>query len=192
MELRGGAVTAVGKHVCGAATDLMLRCVVAPSGQVPRAQLPAAAVVEEEAVAVEAVLEGQVAGAEKAAVGATAGSCEEAHVCRGIGVALCCHHLCNWEDYVNPGFVTRADLSPEDFGTVCRLSCWATSDRSATGDPSRQAVGMTCKAFLDVGRCLYLREHGFDANLTAYCSTDETPENRLLIAKWVGHEPLAA
>jgi hypothetical protein len=51
---------------------------------------------------------------------------------------------------------------------------------------TRQGIGLTCKAFLDVGRCLYLREAGFDARLTTYCSEAETPENRVLIANWVG------
>ena len=154
-ELRGAAVTAVGKHVCGAATDLMLRCMVAPAGHNPDA------------------------------AGVECSPCHEELECRGIGVALCCHHLCNWDDYVNRGFVTRAGLTPADFGAVCRLSCWATTHRNATGDPARQRVGMTCKAFLDAGRCLYLRERGFDARLAAYCSSEETPENRLLIAKRV-------
>lgn len=130
---------AVGKHVCGAATDLMLRSVVAPKP----------------------------------------GPGEDFH-CRGIGVALCCHHLCNLEDYVNPGYVERAGLSRAEFGTVCRLSAWANIDRNATR--TRQRIGLTCKAFLDAGRCLYLRERDFDASLVAYCSSDETPENRLLIA----------
>ena len=139
-ELTGVAVAAVGKHVCGAATDLMLRSVVTP--------IPGPG---------------------------------EDFECRGIGVALCCHHLCTLEDYVNPGYVAEAGLSHAEFGAVCRLSSWANIDRNATR--SRQRVGLTCKAFLDVGRCLYLRERGFDASLVAYCSPDETPENRLLLAK---------
>ena len=138
-ELQGAAVTAVGKHVCGAATDLMLRSVVAPKP----------------------------------------GPGEEFE-CRGVGIALCCHHLCTSEDYVNPGWVQRAGLSRAEFRAVCRLSSWANIDRNARR--SRQRVGLTCKAFLDVGRCLYLRERGFDARLVAYCSADETPENRLLLA----------
>mgnify|MGYP006184344169 CR=1 FL=1 len=104
----------------------------------------------------------------------------------GIGVALCCHHLCNWSDYVNRDFVTRAGLSAADFAQICRLSCWATADRKTVdrkvGDPFRQRVGATCKAFVDVGRCLYLRQRGFSANLVEYCSANETPENRLLLA----------
>ena len=134
-ELKGAAVAAVGKHVCGVATDLMLRCVGAELG------------------------------------------------CRSIGVALCCHHLCTWDDYVNPAYVTAAGFSRSDFRRICRLSCWATTEHGPTTDPYRRRVGLACKAFVDVGRCLYLRERGFDASLVRYCSADETPENRLLLAK---------
>ena len=51
------------------------------------------------------------------------------------------------------------------------------------GRSSSTARGFDGKAFLDAGRCLYLRDRGFDARLVDYCSSDETPENRLLIAK---------
>lgn len=129
------AFAAVGKHVCGVATDLMLRC-VSPE-------------------------------------------------CRSLGVALCCHHLCTWADYVHPAFVISAGLTPADFERICRLSCWATTEQGPSADPYRQSVGLTCKAFLDVGRCLYLRERGFDARLVRYCSAEETPENRLLVARRV-------
>jgi hypothetical protein len=94
------------------------------------------------------------------------------------GVALCCHQLCAHGDYVHPAFVARAGLSPADFAAVCRLSCWAWSQ----ADPRRQAVGAACTAFIDAGRCLYLREHGFDARLVEYCSAETTPMNRMLLA----------
>ena len=186
-DVAGAAVTAVGKHVCGAATDLMLRCVVAAPGESAGpgpssiAVAPIAAPTADIDSAPVAVGTNPESKPELKAETEAPLECLECLECRGIGVALCCHHLCNWEDYANPAFVTRAGLSPAEFGTVCRLSSWATN-RSASGDPAQRRVGMVCKAFIDVGRCLYLRQHGFDASLVAYCSSVETPENRMLLA----------
>ena len=84
--------------------------------------------------------------------------------------------------YAHRRFVERAGLTPAEFGHVCRLSCWALGDRGPQGDPFRRRVGATCKAFLDAGRCVYLRELGFEAELVQYCSAEETPENRMLLA----------
>ena len=169
-EMRGVAMMAVGKHVCGVATDLMLRSVVEPSGAAEAARRPP----DDDANDGGAAAAGSGGGEAAAEVG-----------CHGIGVALCCHHLCTYEDYVHPAFVAQAGLSAADFGQVCRLSSLAMSCRGAKGDPFRQRVGATCKAFLDAGRCIYLRERGFDASLIAYCSPEESPENRLLLAKRV-------
>ena len=146
-ELRGASVVAVGKHVCGVATDLMLRSLMEPFG---RGAAPHRA----------------------DSHGQTGFSCET------IAVALCCHHLCTYDDYVDPSFVERAGISAAEFALVCRLSSWA-----ANAEPSRRYVGMTCKAFLDAGRCVYLRERGFSASLLEYCSPEESPENRMLLAR---------
>ena len=169
--LRGRAITAVGKHVCGAATDLMLRSVVEPAGKQPNGQRRGEGV---EAVQGPAHRDDETEG--------RGGEGRQGLSCLGIGVALCCHHLCTYEDYVNPSFVAQAGLSPAEFRHVCRLSSWALSHRGPTADPFRQRLGMTCKAFLDAGRCVYLRERGYRADLVEYCKADVTPENRLLLA----------
>jgi tRNA:m4X modification enzyme len=151
-ELRAASVVGVGKHVCGVATDLMLRSLVEPQGR-----------------------RGLTRNAE--------GDGEGAFSCELIGVALCCHHLCTFEDYVHRPFLDQAGIGADEFALVCRLSGWATGCRGANGDAFRRHVGATCKAFLDAGRCVYLRARGFRAELLEYCSPDQSPENRMLLAR---------
>ncbi|KAG1326120.1 tRNA:m(4)X modification enzyme TRM13 [Cocos nucifera] len=47
----------------------------------------------------------------------------------------------------------------------------------------RAILGFMCKEIIDTGRLLWLREHGLDAQLVKYVSSNISPENHLLVAK---------
>ncbi|OAY62550.1 tRNA:m(4)X modification enzyme TRM, partial [Ananas comosus] len=47
----------------------------------------------------------------------------------------------------------------------------------------RAALGFLCKEIIDTGRLLWLREQGLDARLVNYVPSNISPENHLLIAK---------
>ena len=116
------AVVAIGKHLCGAATDLALKCLAnslrrggvartapasssvsvgaasAATGIVPATPIEtggAAASVPVVAAAVD-VTGGEAAAASPPVAAAAA--------LRGIAIATCCHQLCSWEHYVGRAF----------------------------------------------------------------------------------------
>ncbi|KAG0346732.1 tRNA:m(4)X modification enzyme TRM13 [Podila humilis] len=47
---------------------------------------------------------------------------------------------------------------------------------------AREKLGQQCKRLLDIGRLLYLREHGFDAELVYYVDKETSLENLALMA----------
>lgn len=145
-----------GKHLCGAATDLSLRCL----GAALRAPLLPA----------------------RRAPG------PHAPRLRGVAIATCCHHRCDWRHYVGQGW-WRGTLgaSPVEFETARMLSSWAvdgggraptaavpagpdaTSASDATGGTSgvpqppwhgvdRMTLGRQCKRLIDAGRAWYLQQ----------------------------------
>jgi len=84
------------------------------------------------------------------------------------------------------------------FDLVRRVTSWACL-RSLAPAPDRSSaestygggglaaeeceqVGRECKRLLDYGRVMWLREHGFEAELVHFCGSDVSPENCLLLA----------
>ncbi|XP_060217548.1 uncharacterized protein LOC132644901 [Lycium barbarum] len=47
----------------------------------------------------------------------------------------------------------------------------------------RAVVGLMCKDIVDVGRFMWLKEHGLECELVKYVPSNISPENRLLVAK---------
>ncbi|KAL9253917.1 tRNA:m(4)X modification enzyme TRM13-like protein [Drosera capensis] len=47
----------------------------------------------------------------------------------------------------------------------------------------RAAVGFMCKDIIDIGRMMWIKEQGMDAELVQYVPSNISPENRLLIAR---------
>ncbi|OQR90398.1 tRNA guanosine-2'-O-methyltransferase [Achlya hypogyna] len=111
---------------------------------------------------------------------------------RGLAIALCCHHACNWEDYIHPSFLTDLGFTPAEFKVLVSLSGWATCGMGTEGDAvetvlgwsreKRTALGRQCKRLIDMGRVEYLRSRGMEAHLVHYCEQAESLENCLLLA----------
>ena len=85
-------IVAISKHLCGAATDLSLRCLVNTLSKNMK--------VTEEVD-------------------------KQPPTLKGILVALCCHHRCNWAQLVGRGFFEKLGFSPTDFHLLCHMSSWA-------------------------------------------------------------------
>ncbi|XP_016506245.2 tRNA:m(4)X modification enzyme TRM13 [Nicotiana tabacum] len=47
----------------------------------------------------------------------------------------------------------------------------------------RAVVGLMCKDIIDVGRFMWLKEHGLECELVKYVQSNISPENRLLVAR---------
>ncbi len=61
----------------------------------------------------------------------------------GLAIALCCHHRCDWRQYVGKEFFRQKGLGPEEFAAFQRMSSWATCGMRKFGSkitekPSKQ------------------------------------------------------
>ncbi|XP_006650853.1 tRNA:m(4)X modification enzyme TRM13 [Oryza brachyantha] len=79
------------------------------------------------------------------------------------------------------------DLSPEDrYEKADKPGVEASGiDKLIRSIPAgeRAALGFMCKDIIDTGRLLWLREKGLDADLVSYVPSNISPENHLLVAK---------
>ena len=156
----------VGKHVCGAATDLSVRCLVnyARDGAAP-------------------VSAGSGGGADSVELDDTS-SCP---LVGGAVFAVCCHHMCTWEDYVGQTWWTEElGLDRADFELAVRVTSWVSIAKFAQDEESvaKRQKGVWCKRLIDMGRVHFLRQNGLRrSHLQTYCASTITVENCLLIAK---------
>lgn len=193
----GAPWVAHGKHLCGAATDLALRCAVRCYSNRPR---------DRNAEIINTRREERPSASD-----GTGGLL-------GLAMASCCHHRCEWEHYVGNGILQELGFSPEEFELICYMTGWALCghDREASSDdlavdgpadcvvslkkdvvdkkssdwrphhsmprPQRITVGQRCKRLLDFGRIEWLRRRGLSACSVQYVQPHVSGENRLLVA----------
>ncbi|XP_026786304.3 tRNA:m(4)X modification enzyme TRM13 homolog [Pangasianodon hypophthalmus] len=201
-------VIAVGKHLCGAATDLALRCLFERSAKDKDSEPPTKRI----------KLQEEEEGGEEAMLGSE--SSEEV-VVSGLAVALCCHHRCDWRHYVGKDFFRERGLGATEFSAFQRMSSWATCGMSriksslnpekssqeyfkdeeeeegehegssenipdhlnnAVSAEEREHIGRLCKTLINHGRLHYLQQRGFKSSLRYYTSRDVSLENVLLTA----------
>jgi tRNA:m4X modification enzyme len=160
------------KHLCGSATDLALQCLVKT--------LPAS----------------DVCSSPKKPRSETTSS-SDVSVLKGIVFALCCHHKCNWSQYVARDVWHQLGLNERDFHLMTLMSSWATCGvrvGGTTGEPQakgaqwpasaveREEIGYFCKKLIDYGRREYLQKYGFKSQLIHYVEKSTTLENTALVA----------
>ncbi|PON43207.1 Methyltransferase TRM [Parasponia andersonii] len=183
-SLQGVPYLAIGKHLCGPATDLTLRCCL-----------------------MEHCNQVNVAG------------CGVELDLRGLAIATCCHHLCQWKNYINKTYFASLGITKEEFHAITWFTSWAVdadhgSDLSDVTNCSvhpqsigtdfsgnngvediirnmkaveRAALGFMCKQIIDKGRMVWLREHGLETQFVKYVPPTISPENHLLIARYINH-----
>ncbi|KFK30737.1 hypothetical protein AALP_AA6G020700 [Arabis alpina] len=171
--LHGVPYVAIGKHLCGPATDLSLRCCLSrQDGESP--------------------------------------------VLKGLAIATCCHHLCQWKSYINKEYISSLGMSKDEFHIMTWFTSWAVDDDHGSNLPEetdllasnakeeeeveddslssveevvkkmkpmeRAVLGFKCKQIIDSGRMKWVKQHGLHSKLVKYIPASISPENTLLIA----------
>ncbi|KAL3531561.1 hypothetical protein ACH5RR_010883 [Cinchona calisaya] len=181
-SLQGVPYLAIGKHLCGPAADMTLRCCISQQCDLHHAD-------------------------------------ESKTRCslKGLAIATCCHHLCQWKHYINKKYMSNLGLTKEDFHAVTWFTSWAVDadhgsdlygingsrnlkliekeelgpdfNHSGVGDvvrnmsgTDRAVLGFMCKDIIDAGRWMWLKEHGLHSQIVEYVPASISPENHLLIA----------
>ncbi|NXP05187.1 TRM13 enzyme, partial [Thinocorus orbignyianus] len=211
LEEKKLPVVGMGKHLCGAATDLALRCLVE--------SYTACCEGENEEPATKR------SRTDKTAVASNSSADNESNrdnrkAVAGIVIALCCHHKCDWTHYVGKEFFKSIGLGPLEFNYFQRMSSWATCgmretttkvsaseehedrandteedeqtfSRTDSGSDTlqgvltaeeRKGIGCLCKLLIDHGRVEYLQQQGYEAALQYYTESAVSLENVLLTA----------
>uniref|UniRef100_A0A9J8BVU5 tRNA:m(4)X modification enzyme TRM13 n=1 Tax=Cyprinus carpio carpio TaxID=630221 RepID=A0A9J8BVU5_CYPCA len=206
LREKGLTVIGVGKHLCGAATDLALRCLFEHNCSD-----------EDDEPPTKRLKPHQNEGACDKPVPSTEGrETGKKLIVSGLPIALCCHHRCDWRHYVGKEFFRQKGLGPEEFVAFQRMSSWATcgmrkfaskitektSEHKRDGEEEhemseealpdtlkglmsvedREQIGRLCKRLIDHGRLYYLQQKGFKTSLKYYTSRDVSLENVLLTA----------
>ncbi|NXF97040.1 TRM13 enzyme, partial [Eubucco bourcierii] len=211
LEKKKLPVVGIGKHLCGAATDLALRCLVESYTACCHGEN------EEPAPKRSRSDEAEVAYNSSSDKECNKDNCKPV---AGIVIALCCHHKCDWTHYVGREFFKSVGLGPEEFHYFQRMSSWATcgmrenttkastseESEDQTPDPEehdqtfsktesgsdtlhgiltveeRKQIGYLCKLLIDHGRVEYLQQRGYKAALQYYTESAVSLENVLLTA----------
>lgn len=157
-SLQGLPYLAIGKHLCGPATDMTIRCCV--------------------------------------------GEGVTTSYLKGLSIATCCHHLCQWKHYINRDFFLNLGITKDEFHAITWFTSWAVdadhgSDLADTNMENvedlagvinmsareRAVLGFMCKDIIDAGRLMWMKEYGLESELVKYVPSSISPENHLLIAK---------
>ncbi|KAK7889132.1 hypothetical protein WMY93_024692 [Mugilogobius chulae] len=120
-------VVGVGKHLCGAATDLALRCLLeTPRCNESKLEPPSKRHKSDSAPDPPAPVPAQTCSPPAPVPAQTCSPPAPVPAVLGLAVALCCHHRCQWKHFVGRDFFAQRGLGPDEFSAFCRMSSWAT------------------------------------------------------------------
>uniref|UniRef100_A0A8C8B565 tRNA:m(4)X modification enzyme TRM13 n=1 Tax=Otus sunia TaxID=257818 RepID=A0A8C8B565_9STRI len=211
LETNKLPVVGMGKHLCGAATDLALRCLVESYTDCCHGEIEEPAPKRSRTDKTEVAINNSADNESNK---------EDCKPVAGIVIALCCHHKCDWTHYVGREFFKSVGLGPVEFHYFQRMSSWATCGmrEATTKAPSseesedqtndtegheqtfikteggsdtlqgiltveeRKEIGCLCKLLIDHGRIEYLQQRGYKAALQYYIESAVSLENVLLTA----------
>ncbi|XP_038269268.1 tRNA:m(4)X modification enzyme TRM13 homolog isoform X2 [Dermochelys coriacea] len=119
-------VVGIGKHLCGAATDLALRCLVESYATQydERNEEPSPKRFKSDKT--------DIAFNNSADERSGKNVSENWKPVAGIVIALCCHHRCQWKHYVGREFFRTVGLGPVEFNYFQRMTSWATCGMQET------------------------------------------------------------
>lgn len=146
-EICGKPVVCMSKHLCGVATDLSLRAIAQTLPDASASGPPASTL--------------EVASQESVDRGSAARSISSAF--SGLAIALCCHHVCAWQDYINPAFFLAQGFKPHEFELLTGMTSWTTCGMGLEGDAVEFTLGIRYVArgsLLVPISCVALRAHG--------------------------------
>lgn len=115
---------------------------------------------------------------------------------RGLIVAFCCHHKCEYSSYVGREYLQQCGFIADEFPVLCSIVSWATCGTRLKSDVNsqceiasqssksneREVIGRKAKILLNWGRLVFLENDGFQAKLLYYTSTDVSLENMCIVA----------
>lgn len=189
-------ICAVGKHLCGGATDLSLRCLFESKTSSRHSTTSSPPV--------------------KRSCNHSSSIKSSLHSCV---FALCCYHRCTWQTYVGRDYMTKHNFSPLQFLRITKMAGWATcgfqrrddnnfsdviddtnegehgknehEDRDINKEKLHISLGLSteqqieigrkCKRLIDQGRIEYINCHGYKGKLVKYIDSNITPENIALV-----------
>uniref|UniRef100_A0A7C9CH15 tRNA:m(4)X modification enzyme TRM13 n=1 Tax=Opuntia streptacantha TaxID=393608 RepID=A0A7C9CH15_OPUST len=181
-SLRGVPYLAIGKHLCGPATDLTLRCCLAEH--------------DDQDYGTERTVRQHLRGI------AVATCCHHLSQWKhypskryllNLGITKDEFHALTWFT----SWAVDADHGSELSDDSYSQSSVPLSDTNENGGDvegaegiirnmkavDRAAVGFMCKDIIDMGRFMWIKEQGLEAKLVKYVPSNISPENRLLIAR---------
>ncbi|KAI9905906.1 hypothetical protein PsorP6_014179 [Peronosclerospora sorghi] len=115
-EISDKPIVCMSKHLCGVATDLSLR-------------------------AITKVSDHTVTNDVKVPLTQNTPASVSSRV-NGLAIALCCHHVCEWEDYVNPKFLKAHGFKAEEFKLLTSMTSWTTCGMGLEGDAVEDILGI--------------------------------------------------
>ncbi|XP_012228762.1 tRNA:m(4)X modification enzyme TRM13 homolog isoform X2 [Linepithema humile] len=125
---------------------------------------------------------------------------------RGLVLAFCCHHKCEYSSYVGRKYLQQCGFTAEEFPILCSIVSWATCGSRSKSNiklkhnsviqheesnvyqsssklyHEREFIGRKAKTLLNWGRLIFLQSAGFQAELFYYISTDVSLENMCIVA----------
>lgn len=125
-----------GKHLCGAATDLTLRCCYR---YLERRRERG----------------GGGGGTTTGDAGSSADTVQvvdHKSTFLGLGVATCCHHRCSWQHYIAQDVILELGFSPEEFEIFSYFTSWALCGHFGTSNSSTRKSNKNGKDANDSGR----------------------------------------
>ncbi|CCH59677.1 hypothetical protein TBLA_0B08620 [Henningerozyma blattae CBS 6284] len=123
----------------------------------------------------------------------------------GICIAMCCRHICNPDDYINPDFIIEKVLSlqkdeqrklsyNELFFALTKIVSWATSGKRNNEDETthftdlgyeeREEIGLIARGIIDYGRFLFVKsilDNTHNVELIRYVEKSVSLENTALL-----------
>lgn len=99
----------------------------------------------------------------------------------GIVIAFCCHHRCEYSQYVGHKYLEQEGFSKDEFPILCKIASWATCGAE---DAEREVKGRKVKMLLNWGRLQYLQDFGFNCKLVKFAGKDTTLENMCIVATY--------
>nr|GMD27807.1 tRNA:M(4)X modification enzyme TRM13 homolog isoform X1 [Ipomoea batatas]GME20196.1 tRNA:M(4)X modification enzyme TRM13 homolog isoform X1 [Ipomoea batatas] len=184
--LRGAPYLAIGKHLCGPATDMTLRCCTKDQCEG------------------QAILDSPESCCYLTGL-AIATCCH--HLCQwrhyintgymlNLGISMEDFHAVTWFTSWAVDADHTSDLNGSDCTTDLQISERESCELDGDVDPKgvegiirnmkgveRAALGFMCKDIIDAGRMAWLKEVGLECQLVKYVPSTISPENHLLVAR---------
>jgi tRNA:m4X modification enzyme len=123
---------AFGKHLCGAATDLTLRCCLRSLLKEKEKMNMKDKEDKEETVTGRGSSTSEEEDRNSLEEELQVQPASTLNSLLGLGVATCCHHRCTWQHYVAQDVILELGFTPEEFEMISHFTSWALCGHGAS------------------------------------------------------------